>query len=109
MSDTTIVNNSYCTPVEDGHTEPMTNAGRKTMDAPRVWSDEQNTVFDWFERRSSYSSGNLVVRARAGTGKTTTIVEGVNRANDGQILLAAFNKSIAKELQGRVTKKTIEA
>lgn len=65
----------------------------------RVWSDEQEAIFDWFEN-VRYS--NLVVRARAGTGKTTTIIEGINRAPERRIMLAAFNKAIADELSGRV-------
>ncbi len=76
------------------------------MTAARTWSTEQNSIFEWFE---TPSRGNLIVRARAGTGKTTTIIEGVNRAPDRQILLAAFSKADAKELQSRVTKQSIEA
>lgn len=47
------------------------------------WSDEQEAIFQWFsgnpERR------NLVVRARGGTGKTTTIMEGVRRIAGAEI------------------------
>lgn len=70
----------------------------------REWSLEQSAVFDWFER----GEGNLVVRARAGTGKTTTIVEGTKRSR-GKTLLAAFNASIAKELSARITDRRIES
>lgn len=49
------------------------------------------------------SKGNLVVRARAGTGKTTTILEAVKFAPESSILLCAFNKSIADELSKRLT------
>lgn len=46
--------------------------------------------------------GNTVVRARAGSGKTTTIVEGLQFIPRGnRVLLCAFNKSIQKELQSR--------
>jgi superfamily I DNA/RNA helicase len=65
---------------------------------PRVWSDQQNEIYEWF----ADGDGNLVVIARAGSGKTTTIVEGVNRAPEETILLAAFNKRIAEELNGRI-------
>ena len=69
------------------------------MSSGRIWSTEQQAIFSWFER----GEGHLVVRARAGTGKTTTILEGVRRAPvDGRILVAAFNKSIAQELQKRL-------
>jgi superfamily I DNA/RNA helicase len=55
-------------------------------------------VFAWF----ASGTGNLVVRARAGTGKTTTIIEAVKHAPEKRILLAAFNKSIATELTERI-------
>lgn len=65
----------------------------------RQWSEQQRSIFDWFET----GSGHLVVRARAGTGKTTTILEGINRAPERNILLAAFNKRIATELETKLT------
>src|SRR5580658_7297407 len=66
----------------------------------RVWSPQQQAIFQWFER----GSGNLVVRARAGTGKTTTIIEALAHAPESKILLAAYNKSIAEELSSRLTR-----
>lgn len=97
----------------------------------RNWSAEQQAIFTWFETSQVPSwavwggtgltptsllttvemetAENLVCRARAGTGKTTTIVEGVNRAPERAILLAAFNKSIANELQARVKNPRVEA
>lgn len=71
----------------------------------RTWSSEQNAIFEW----CANGTGNLIVRARAGTGKTTTILEGVKRMPEGKILLAAFNKSIATELQARVNDPRVEA
>lgn len=62
------------------------------------WSVQQTDIFDWFQ----FGEGNLVVRARAGTGKTTTILKGVRYAPESNILLAAFNKRIAEELNGRL-------
>lgn len=64
----------------------------------RNWSEQQQAIFGWFES----GAGNLVVRARAGTGKTTTIIEAVKRAPERDVLLCAFNKRIAKELQAKV-------
>ena len=64
----------------------------------REWSSLQSAIFDWF----ASGAGHLLVRARAGTGKTTTIIEGVSRAPERSILLAAFNKSIAEELSTRL-------
>jgi ATP-dependent DNA helicase UvrD/PcrA len=60
----------------------------------RTWSPQQSAVFEWAE----HGTGNMVVRARAGTGKTTTILEAINRAPESSILLCAFNKRIAEEL-----------
>lgn len=71
----------------------------------RRWSPQQDAVFSWF----SSGSGNLVVRARAGTGKTTTVIEGISRAPEPSILLAAFNKRIAEELGARLTSGRGEA
>jgi len=50
--------------------------GRSTFNR---WSDQQNAIFDWFEG----GKGNLTVRARAGVGKTTTLLEGVSRVKGG--------------------------
>lgn len=62
------------------------------------WSTEQSNILEWFHG----GQGNLVVRARAGTGKTTVLIKGVSMAPERKILLAAFNKSIAEELQRRI-------
>jgi superfamily I DNA/RNA helicase len=69
------------------------------------WSQQQESIFDWFAE----GEGNLVVRARAGTGKTTTILEGVSRAPESRILLAAFNKRIADELGEKLSNPRAEA
>lgn len=76
----------------------------------KVWSQQQQAIFDWFRDHIANSEyvPNLVVRARAGTGKTTTIVEAVNYAPEDSILLAAFNKSIATELGSRVRNPRVE-
>lgn len=71
----------------------------------KTWSRQQEEIFKWFE----CEHGHLVVRARAGTGKTTTIIEGVNRAPDAKILLCAFNKRIAEELTARLSNPKAEA
>jgi superfamily I DNA/RNA helicase len=70
-----------------------------------VWSDEQEAIFDWFVN----GWGNLLVRARAGTGKTTTLLEGVQRAPEKRACVAAFNKSIADELQTRIRASNVRA
>ena len=63
----------------------------------RVWTTQQQAIFDEVQ----HGAGHLVVIARAGTGKTTTLVEAVKRIPDKKVLLCAFNKSIATELQQR--------
>lgn len=83
-----------------------------TRDA-RVWSEQQEAIFSWFARKglryAAPGMRNLVVRARAGTGKTTTILEAISRAPERRILLAAFNKRIASELQERLHNPNAEA
>lgn len=64
--------------------------------APRKWSVHQERVFDFCE----HGTGNAIVEAVAGSGKTTTIVEALNRVKGSSIFLA-FNKSIADELKAR--------
>lgn len=71
----------------------------------RTWSPQQEAIFDWFAN----GTGNLVVRARAGTGKTTTILEGIGRAHEEKILLCAFNKRIAEELTSKLRNPAGEA
>jgi superfamily I DNA/RNA helicase len=64
-----------------------------------AWSTQQESIFTFF----TDSADHLVVRARAGTGKTTTIVEAVIRwlaANPGKTaVVCAFNVRIAEELR----------
>lgn len=69
------------------------------------WSEEQEAIFEWFAR----GSGHLLVRARAGTGKTTTLLEGVQRAPEKRVCVAAFNKAIATELQTRIRASNVRA
>jgi superfamily I DNA/RNA helicase len=64
----------------------------------RVWSDKQQAVFDFVEN----GEGNAVIKAVAGSGKTTTIVEAISRIPAGKSsIFLAFNKSIAEELKKR--------
>lgn len=63
------------------------------------WSDQQQAIFSYIE----HGSGSLNVVARAGVGKTVTLVEAANRTK-GRTLLTAFNKSIAEELSSRITR-----
>lgn len=54
-------------------------------------------------RHFAQNAANLVVRALAGTGKTTTIMEAVFWIPRGrEVMMVAFNKKIAVELQKRI-------
>lgn len=68
---------------------------------PRVnrnWSSYQKDIF----YDIAYGSGNTQVDALAGTGKTSTIVEGFHYVPKGNSsLMCAFNKSIQTELESR--------
>jgi DNA helicase-2/ATP-dependent DNA helicase PcrA len=68
-------------------------------------SSQQRDIFSWF----GGGRGNLVVRARAGTGKTTSIIRAIDYAPERKILLAAFNKKIAQELGTRIRNPRAEA
>lgn len=74
-----------------------------------TWSPQQQRIFDWFRAPQPPPSQHGVVIARAGTGKTTTIIEGTKHAPEKRGLLAAFNKSIATELQDRLTNPSFAA
>jgi superfamily I DNA/RNA helicase len=82
------------------------------IDSSTNWSQEQNDIFAWFAKLPICdiitgpvfvdADGNLEVIARAGTGKTTTIIEGVRRAPEQDVLVCAFSKIIADELTTRI-------
>lgn len=64
----------------------------------RNWSDFQKNIF----RDIAKATDHTVVIARAGSGKTSTIVEGFKYLPRGKkTLMVAFNKSIAEELKQR--------
>lgn len=64
--------------------------------AKRIWSDYQKAIF----KDIAHGTGHTVVVARAGSGKTSTIVEGFKYVPRGKkVLMIAFNKSIADELK----------
>lgn len=62
----------------------------------RTWSEYQQNIFNFVE----YETGNAIVSAVAGSGKSTTIVEAMKLVKGSTIFLA-FNKSIQTELQLR--------
>lgn len=73
----------------------------------RQWSKYQKNIFSFIEDES----GNAVVQAVAGSGKSSTIVEGLNRIpSDKSSIFLAFNKAIADELKARgVNAKTFHS
>ena len=94
----------------DAPTDADDPAGRmhRRQQVPLMGSPQQQRIFDWFAT-TVQSQPNLVVRARAGTGKTTTIIEGIRRAPESNILLSAFNKRIADELNSRLSNPNAQA
>lgn len=70
-------------------------------------SDKQKAVIDW----ALYEKGSLNLVARAGCGKTFTLmalVENIVAAGKGEVFLGAYNKSIATELQEKLKKSGID-
>jgi DNA helicase-2/ATP-dependent DNA helicase PcrA len=62
-------------------------------------SKYQQAIYDWAVK----GDGSAVIEAVAGSGKTTTIIEVLNRIPpSASVLMLAFNKSIADELAERV-------
>lgn len=80
------------------------------IDDSRPWSAEQHAIFGHFRSNPR----NLVVQARAGTGKTTTIRVAFSQAPEESMLYAVFNKKNQIEAQdlisdSRVDIKTLHA
>lgn len=71
------------------------------------WSTEQNLIFRFFERgaygpQNLDGTGDAVIEARAGTGKTTTIKAAFEFAPEGKILYAVFNKKNQREAEEKI-------
>lgn len=66
-------------------------------------SKYQKAIYEYIQK----GTGNLVIEACAGAGKTSTIVESLKLIPENKkILFIAFNKSIVSELQNRVGDKS---
>ncbi len=67
-----------------------------------MWSKFQESIFEWIDKPDKT---HMMIRAGAGCGKTTTIVEMFKRIQDNEpeasIQFLAFNKKIAEELNAR--------
>lgn len=63
-------------------------------------SEQQQAAIDWVR----YSTGSLNLVARAGTGKTFTLLKVAEEAK-GSIVFLAYNKSIAEEIKAKLVKQ----
>lgn len=59
---------------------------------------EQSTIFDWVV----YGTGNAILSAVAGSGKTTTLIQAMSLMSK-RIFFGAYNRTIAKEIKDRLS------
>lgn len=64
----------------------------------------QQAVFNW----ATTGSGNAVISAAAGSGKTTTLVELLKKV-EGNAIVLAFNKKIQLEMQSKLQRENLNA
>lgn len=78
---------------------------RSASEAKRsfVPSAQQQAFLDWV----SNGSGSCIVEAVAGAGKTTTLLEAVDRTGGGVAILA-YNKKIADEIKEKLGKRGVD-
>jgi DNA helicase-2/ATP-dependent DNA helicase PcrA len=69
-----------------------------------VLSAEQQAIVDWFVN----GQGNLVVRARAGTGKTFTIVYAISRAPERRKAYFVFGKENQLEAEQKISDPNVD-
>lgn len=69
-----------------------------------IWSSQQSAIFDFYRA----GKGNLIIEARAGTGKTTTVKEAFRHAPEQSILYAVFNKKNQKEAMEKITDPRVD-
>lgn len=74
------------------------------IETERVWSDEQKTIFLYFKE----GKGHMVIVARAGTGKTTTIKAAFEFAPEETMLYVVFNKRNQIEAQEKITDPRVD-
>ena len=67
-------------------------------------SDEQKAIINWIKN----GHGNLVVKSRAGVGKSFTIIEGLKYAPETLILLVCFNKEIQLEAAAKIKSPNVQ-
>jgi len=66
-------------------------------------SQQQADFLNWV----SQGSGSCILEAVAGAGKTTTIIEAIERTQGG-VLILAYNKKIAEEIKAKLQKRGID-
>ncbi len=100
FTDTDAPINFQGEPTGVGSGEGAVNAGSSPVSSIKFeiptdvnWSAEQLAIFSYFQT----GSGHLVVQARAGTGKTTTIKVALGVAPERRKLYAVFNKKNQRE------------
>lgn len=64
----------------------------------QIDTDEQKAIFEFIAK----GEGHLLVEALAGTGKTSTAIRSLQFIPQRSVLMCAFNKPIAEELQARM-------
>jgi hypothetical protein len=76
-------------------------------------SAQQQQIFNWLSSSvlNTTVSRHAVVRARAGCGKTTTILKGVvlsPESKSGKVLIAAFSKIIEQEITQKLAAMNVQ-
>jgi DNA helicase II / ATP-dependent DNA helicase PcrA len=66
-------------------------------------SQQQADFLNWV----SEGSGSCILEAVAGAGKTTTIIEAIERTQGG-VLILAYNKKIAEEIKAKLQQRDID-
>jgi len=69
-----------------------------------TYSSEQSAIFDWFKS----GTGNLVIKARAGTGKTTTLKAAFEHAPEKRMAYFVFNKRNQLEAAEKICNPRID-
>jgi superfamily I DNA/RNA helicase len=83
----------------DKHGSPVTDGTKVIIPGQETPSVQQEAVFDWIHTKK----GSLNLVARAGTGKTTTLLMATKFMRGDSIILA-YNKSIAEEIKAKLIK-----
>lgn len=76
---------------------------RKTEESTYKPSPQQQAFFDWILD----GSGNLILQAVAGAGKTTTLIQGLSRM-EGSVFFGAYNRKIADEIKAKASKAKVD-